>query len=201
MTPSAPTANASSVGKERAAAEAMRTPPARARADLTDTGSDQARALNSMLKDAGWVSKLTGGRPFRAVISPLTRCVLAGVHEAAWPHSGGGQGGRAGGRVGLRSGRPLLCALSAGTPCHGCASIPLPAPHSLARLSPPSRRRLCLQRCLHTASLVLSGMRANATVVEELCRETLGEDTCDARRRCLGRGGGTGGWGWGWGEM
>lgn len=37
-------------------------------------------------------------------------------------------------------------------------------------------------RCLHTASLVLDGIKPNATNVEEFVRETLGEDTCDARR-------------------
>jgi hypothetical protein len=39
-----------------------------------------------------------------------------------------------------------------------------------------------LYRCLHTASLVLEGLHLNATNVEEFVRETLGEDTCDARR-------------------
>lgn len=36
--------------------------------------------------------------------------------------------------------------------------------------------------CLHTADLVLGGLALNATNVEEYVRETLGEDTCDARR-------------------
>lgn len=37
-------------------------------------------------------------------------------------------------------------------------------------------------RCLHTATEVLKGINVNATNVEEFVRETLGEDTCDARR-------------------
>jgi hypothetical protein len=37
-------------------------------------------------------------------------------------------------------------------------------------------------RCLNTAGTVLAGLPINATDVEELVRETLGEDTCDARR-------------------
>ncbi|KAF8061943.1 Cnot4 [Scenedesmus sp. PABB004] len=78
-------------------------------ADLTGLGSDQARSLNSILVGGGWLEKMTGGRPLRAVISPLTRC-------------------------------------------------------------------------LHTATLALEGVSPNATSVEEYVRETLGEDTCDARR-------------------
>ena len=45
-----------------------------------------------------------------------------------------------------------------------------------------------LTRCLNTASLALDGLRGGGrgaireTVVEEYVRETLGEDTCDARR-------------------
>lgn len=37
-------------------------------------------------------------------------------------------------------------------------------------------------RCLHTATEVLKDLKVNATNVEEYVRETLGEDTCDARR-------------------
>lgn len=37
-------------------------------------------------------------------------------------------------------------------------------------------------RCLHTATLALEGVQSNATNVEEFVRETLGMDTCDARR-------------------
>ncbi|KAF6258773.1 histidine phosphatase superfamily [Scenedesmus sp. NREL 46B-D3] len=78
-------------------------------ADLTGLGQDQAKSLNSMLVGGGWFSKMTGDRPTRFILSPLTRC-------------------------------------------------------------------------LHTASLVLEGVQANATNVEEYVRETLGMDTCDARR-------------------
>uniref|UniRef100_A0A383VY91 Uncharacterized protein n=1 Tax=Tetradesmus obliquus TaxID=3088 RepID=A0A383VY91_TETOB len=39
-----------------------------------------------------------------------------------------------------------------------------------------------LTRCLHTATLALEGVQSNATNVEEFVRETLGMDTCDARR-------------------
>jgi hypothetical protein len=39
-----------------------------------------------------------------------------------------------------------------------------------------------LSRCLQTALLVLEGLPITYTVVEENIRETLGEDTCDARR-------------------
>ena len=39
-----------------------------------------------------------------------------------------------------------------------------------------------LYRCLHTATEVLKDLAVNATNVEEFVRETLGEDTCDARR-------------------
>lgn len=39
-----------------------------------------------------------------------------------------------------------------------------------------------MRRCLHTATEVLKNLRVNATNVEEFVRETLGEDTCDARR-------------------
>lgn len=39
-----------------------------------------------------------------------------------------------------------------------------------------------LTRCLNTATAALKGVPLNATNVEELVRETLGEDTCDARR-------------------
>lgn len=78
-------------------------------ADLTELGEAQAQSLNSMLDGGGWFQKVTGGRPVRAIISPLSRC-------------------------------------------------------------------------LHTAASVLKGLPINATNVEELVRETLGEDTCDARR-------------------
>eukprot|EP00878_Enallax_costatus_P000755 GHUV01000873.1.p1 GENE.GHUV01000873.1~~GHUV01000873.1.p1 ORF type:complete len:419 (+),score=142.48 GHUV01000873.1:272-1528(+) len=39
-----------------------------------------------------------------------------------------------------------------------------------------------LTRCLHTATVALADIKPNATNVEEFVRETLGEDTCDARR-------------------
>lgn len=39
-----------------------------------------------------------------------------------------------------------------------------------------------MRRCLHTATEVLKDIAVNATNVEEYVRETLGEDTCDARR-------------------
>jgi hypothetical protein len=42
--------------------------------DLTGTGHDQAMSLNSMLSGGGWFSKMSGGKPVRAIISPLTRC-------------------------------------------------------------------------------------------------------------------------------
>lgn len=43
------------------------------RADLTGLGQDQAKSLNSMLVGGSWFDKLTGGKPVRFVISPLTR--------------------------------------------------------------------------------------------------------------------------------
>lgn len=78
-------------------------------ADLTDLGKDEARALNSMLKDGGWFDKLTGGRDSHTIVSPLSRC-------------------------------------------------------------------------LETTLLALDGMPFTAVDVDENVRETLGEDTCDARR-------------------
>lgn len=79
-------------------------------AELTDLGEQQASSLNSILNGGGWFAKLTGGKPTRAVVSPLSRC-------------------------------------------------------------------------LTTSQLVLEGLPISGGVkVEELCRETLGEDTCDARR-------------------
>lgn len=45
-----------------------------------------------------------------------------------------------------------------------------------------SRCLVMLCRCLHTATLALADIKPNATNVEEFVRETLGEDTCDARR-------------------
>ena len=39
-----------------------------------------------------------------------------------------------------------------------------------------------LSRCLQTATLVASGLPLTGMEVEENIRETLGEDTCDARR-------------------
>jgi hypothetical protein len=50
-------------------------PPAAAAADadLTGTGHDQAVSLQTMLGGGGWFSKMTGGKPVRAIISPLTR--------------------------------------------------------------------------------------------------------------------------------
>lgn len=39
-----------------------------------------------------------------------------------------------------------------------------------------------LSRCLETAALVTNGLNLTRTKVEEYVRETLGEDTCDARR-------------------
>jgi broad specificity phosphatase PhoE len=39
-----------------------------------------------------------------------------------------------------------------------------------------------LSRCLETAQLALNGLSLTHMEVEELIRETLGEDTCDARR-------------------
>jgi hypothetical protein len=39
-----------------------------------------------------------------------------------------------------------------------------------------------LARCLHTATEVMKDLAVNATNIEEYVRETLGEDTCDARR-------------------
>jgi hypothetical protein len=41
--------------------------------DLTDLGQAQAQSLNSMLAGGGWFKKITGGRPARAIVSPLTR--------------------------------------------------------------------------------------------------------------------------------
>jgi hypothetical protein len=41
--------------------------------DLTNTGRDQASSLHSMLGGGGWFQKVTGGRPVRAIVSPLTR--------------------------------------------------------------------------------------------------------------------------------
>lgn len=78
-------------------------------AELTELGQEQAKSLNALLKEAGWFDKFTRGRPSRAVVSPLSRC-------------------------------------------------------------------------LTTAGLILDGAKLNATRVEEYVRETLGEDTCDARR-------------------
>lgn len=49
--------------------------------DLTGTGHDQAVSLNSMLSGGGWLEKMSGGKPVRAVISPLTRSVPA-LHTA-----------------------------------------------------------------------------------------------------------------------
>jgi hypothetical protein len=46
---------------------------AAAAVDLTGTGHDQAVSLNSMLSGGGWFSKMSGGKPVRAIISPLTR--------------------------------------------------------------------------------------------------------------------------------
>lgn len=42
-------------------------------ADLTGTGHDQAVSLSTMLAGGGWFSKMSGGKPVRAIISPLTR--------------------------------------------------------------------------------------------------------------------------------
>jgi hypothetical protein len=56
---------------------------------------------------------------------------------------------------------------------------------TLLRLTPLALSRLLWHaccRCLHTATLVLDGVQSNATNVEEFVRETLGMDTCDARR-------------------
>eukprot|EP00891_Asterochloris_glomerata_P004955 jgi/Astpho2/4955/fgenesh1_pg.00070_%23_16_t len=39
-----------------------------------------------------------------------------------------------------------------------------------------------LSRCLDTASLAMADLPVAAISIEELCRETLGSDTCDARR-------------------
>ncbi|MEW5305032.1 MAG: hypothetical protein WDW38_001951 [Sanguina aurantia] len=78
-------------------------------ADLTVKGQEETNALNGLLDNAGWYSKLTGGRPTRAVVSPLSRC-------------------------------------------------------------------------LETANRALSGLPIGVYSVEENVRETLGEDTCDARR-------------------
>ena len=39
-----------------------------------------------------------------------------------------------------------------------------------------------LYRCLDTASIVLADMQLTNVNTEELIRETLGSDTCDARR-------------------
>ncbi|KXZ49379.1 hypothetical protein GPECTOR_21g605 [Gonium pectorale] len=78
-------------------------------ADLTALGSDEAHALNRMLKDGAWFNTLTAGKQARAIVSPLSRC-------------------------------------------------------------------------LETASIALKDITFTATQVEENVRETLGEDTCDARR-------------------
>lgn len=78
-------------------------------ADLTDMGRNEAKSLNGMLDNSGWFKKLNGGRPTRAIVSPLSRC-------------------------------------------------------------------------LHTAELVLAGLPVSKVEIEENIRETLGEDTCDARR-------------------
>jgi hypothetical protein len=47
-------------------------------ADLTGLGQDQAKSLNSILVGGGWYAKMTGERPARFIISPLTRCVWLG---------------------------------------------------------------------------------------------------------------------------
>ncbi|GIL58515.1 hypothetical protein Vafri_13460 [Volvox africanus] len=78
-------------------------------ADLTDMGQAEADALNSMLKDASWFNTLTAGKPARAVVSPLSRC-------------------------------------------------------------------------LETATIALKDLPLVEYNIEENVRETLGEDTCDARR-------------------
>ena len=77
--------------------------------ELTDLGLNEARSLNAMLDNAKWFPKLTAGRPTRAIVSPLSRC-------------------------------------------------------------------------LQTAGIVTDGLPLTALEVEENIRETLGEDTCDARR-------------------
>jgi hypothetical protein len=53
---------------------------------------------------------------------------------------------------------------------------------SLCPLNPTGACNCRACRCLHTATLVLEGVQSNATNVEEFVRETLGMDTCDARR-------------------
>lgn len=52
----------------------------------------------------------------------------------------------------------------------------------LSHLTLETRFAIWQCRCLHTATVTLAGIKPNATNVEEFVRETLGEDTCDARR-------------------
>jgi hypothetical protein len=149
-----------------------------------------------MLAGGGWFKKVTGGRPVRAVVSPLTRCdgscwcgsarfactrVLACVRGCVCTHI-----------FFFARTCVLLCVCVCVHVCVHmfvctCASL-RSTPHS----SSPTTLRLQTRsfpapqtpnsRCLNTATNVLKGLPINATNVEELCRETLGEDTCDARR-------------------
>jgi hypothetical protein len=65
-------------------------------------------------------------------------------------------------------------------PCVAAADAAAMLLHLLVCCYPcPSPRHVS---CLHTADLVLEGLALNGTNVEEYVRETLGEDTCDARR-------------------
>lgn len=53
----------------------MRARAAPPTADLTDTGIEQAKYLNSILNGGGWFAKMTGRFSSRVIVSPLSRCL------------------------------------------------------------------------------------------------------------------------------
>ena len=138
-----------------------------------------------MLLDSGWFKTLTAGLPARAVVSPLSRYERRRPWPWRWrclcacvPVCTSGQ----------HRGKRRIC-----VPVRGCwvlvrlnlASISPQSRLNFASISPqprlPSLPSLPCS-CLETATRALKDLPFTATHVEENVRETLGEDTCDARR-------------------
>ncbi len=125
-------------------------------AELTELGQEQGRYLNSILDGGGWFSKMTGNRSVRAIVSPLSRCLQTSLLISQnLPIDVSPHGGRNKRAWGARTAR---------------AAATRPWLHE-ARYN------------LRFASAVrVPGSCAQKVSVEEYVRETLGEDTCDARR-------------------
>lgn len=52
--------------------------------ELTDLGKEQGKYVNTILAGGGWFQRMRGNLTARAIVSPLSRCLLVGpsLHHA-----------------------------------------------------------------------------------------------------------------------